>query len=125
MVTKVCRLVIVSLLVLSVQTGGAQIALPEHQPVPPEQQGTRVPGEETPDQQDPTQQQQERERQKKFNAQRHESLKRDTDQLLQLATELKQAVDKSNEHTLSVDVVNKAAEIEKLAKSVKNKMKAQ
>jgi hypothetical protein len=32
-------------------------------------------------------------------------------------------VDKSNEHTLSLDVVKKADEIEKLAKSVKEKMK--
>jgi hypothetical protein len=32
-------------------------------------------------------------------------------------------VDKSNEHTLSLDVVKKADEIEKLAKSVKEKMR--
>ena len=66
----------------------------------------------------------EREREKKANAERQQKLKRDTDQLLKLATELKQAVDKSNEHTLSLDVVKKAEEIEKLAHSVKDKMKA-
>jgi hypothetical protein len=123
-VAKVCCPIVVLFLIIGIHYGAAQIALPEHQPVPPEQQRPRVPGEEAPDL-DQNQQQQERERQKKFNAQRHESLKRDTDRLLLLATELKQAVDKSNEHTLSVDVVNKAAEIEKLAKNVKNKMKAQ
>jgi hypothetical protein len=32
-------------------------------------------------------------------------------------------VDKSNEHTLSLDVIRKAEEIEKLAKQVKDKMK--
>ena len=60
---------------------------------------------------------------KKFNKERHEALKRDTDKLLQLATELKQYVDKSNENLLSVDVIRKSEEIEKLAHSVKDKMK--
>ena len=57
------------------------------------------------------------------NKERQSSLKKDTDQLLQLATELKQSVDKTNEHVLSLDVIKKADEIEKLAKSVKDKMK--
>lgn len=60
---------------------------------------------------------------KKANEQRHADLKRDTDKLLQLSTELKEYVDKSNENILSVDVVKKAEEIEKLARSVKVKMK--
>jgi len=60
---------------------------------------------------------------KKLNEQRHEQLKRDTDKLLELSTELKQYVDKTNENVLSVDVVKKAEEIEKLAHSVKEKMK--
>ena len=47
----------------------------------------------------------------------------DTDKLFQLATELKTAVDKSNENLLSLDVVRKADEVEKLAKKVKEKMK--
>ena len=37
--------------------------------------------------------------------------------------ELKSQVDKSNKDTLSLDVVRKADEIEKLARSVKEKMK--
>ena len=40
-----------------------------------------------------------------------------------LANELKSQVDKSNKDTLSLDVVRKADEIEKLAHSVKEKMK--
>ena len=60
---------------------------------------------------------------KKANEQRHADLKRDTDKLLQLSTELKQYVDKSNENILSMDVLRKAEEIEKLARSVKVKMK--
>ena len=50
-------------------------------------------------------------------------LKRDTDKLLKLATELKQYVDKSNENVLSLDVLKRAEAIEKLARSVKEKMK--
>lgn len=60
---------------------------------------------------------------KKANLQRQQQLKKDTDKLLELATELKQSVDKSNENTLSLDVIKKADQIEKLAKSVKEKMK--
>jgi hypothetical protein len=61
---------------------------------------------------------------KKANRERQAQLHRDTDNLLKLATELKQYVDKANENTLSLDVVKKAEEIEKLAHSVKEKMKA-
>ena len=60
---------------------------------------------------------------KKANTERHESLKRDTDHLLELAQGLKDQVDKSSENTLSLDVMKKAEEIEKLAHSVKEKMK--
>lgn len=51
------------------------------------------------------------------------ALKSDTDRLLKLSVELKQYVDKSDENVLSVDVIKKADEIEKLARSVKDKMK--
>jgi hypothetical protein len=61
---------------------------------------------------------------KRANHERQAQLQRDTDNLLKLANELKQDVDKSNENTLSLDVVKKAEEIEKLAHSVKEKMKA-
>lgn len=60
---------------------------------------------------------------RRLNASRQAALKKDTDKLLQLATELKRSVDKSDEHTLSLDVVKKAEEIEKLAKTVKDKMR--
>ena len=64
-----------------------------------------------------------REMTKRMNKDRQESLKKDTDRLFQLATELKQSVDKSNENVMSLDVIRKAEEIEKLAKQVKEKMK--
>jgi hypothetical protein len=60
---------------------------------------------------------------KKANAQRQADLKRDTEKLLKLSTELKEYVDKSNENVLSVDVLRRAEEIEKLAHSVKVKMR--
>jgi hypothetical protein len=60
---------------------------------------------------------------KKANLQRQQDIQKDTEKLLELATELKQAVDKSSENTLSLDVIKKAEQIEKLAKTVKDKMK--
>jgi hypothetical protein len=44
----------------------------------------------------------------------------DTAKLLELAKQLKEEVDKSNGSTLSVDVIKKATEIDKLAKNVKS-----
>jgi len=64
-----------------------------------------------------------REMAKKANLERHALLKADTDKLLKLAVELKDSVDKSNENVLSLDVMKKAEEIEKLAHNVKDKMK--
>jgi len=60
---------------------------------------------------------------KKAAKERVAALKTDTDKLLKLSVELKQYVDKSDENILSIDVVRKAEAIEKLAKSVKEKMK--
>ncbi len=60
---------------------------------------------------------------KRRNAERQEEIKRDSEKLLKLATELKDYVDKSNENILSIEVVKKAEEIEKYAHSVKEKMK--
>jgi len=66
---------------------------------------------------------QKREMAKKRNLQRQQDIKKDTDQLLDLATELKQYVDKTNENIISIDVIKKAEQIEKLAHAVKEKMK--
>ena len=65
----------------------------------------------------------EKEMAKRANLERQADIKRDTDKLLKLATELKESVDKTTESTLSLDVVKRAEEIEKLARSVKEKMK--
>ena len=60
---------------------------------------------------------------KKANLERQAALKNDSEKLLKLATELKDYVDKTDEHVLSLEVIKKADEIEKLAKSVRDKMK--
>ena len=57
------------------------------------------------------------------NTDRQKRLVADTEKLLALATDLKAQVDKSTKDTLSVDVIKKADEIEKLAHSVKERMK--
>jgi len=67
----------------------------------------------------------EKEQEKRRNKERQATLKQDTDKLLSLATELKEYVDKSNENILSLDVLKKAEEIEKLAKQVEKKMRAE
>lgn len=60
---------------------------------------------------------------KKAAKERVAALKNDTDRLLKLSIELKSYVDKSDENVLSVDVIKRAEAIEKLARSVKDKMK--
>jgi len=60
---------------------------------------------------------------KKANLERQAALKADANRLLKLAVELKDSVDKSSENVLSLDVIKKAEEIEKLAHNVKEKMK--
>jgi HPt (histidine-containing phosphotransfer) domain-containing protein len=57
------------------------------------------------------------------NMLRQQQIVDETNQLLDLAKQLKSAVDKSSKDQLSLNVVNTATEIEKLAKSVKEKMR--
>jgi hypothetical protein len=85
--------------------------------------GTSPPFGEPPNPSDPMQRQRQEKMEKARNVDRQKQLEKDTDKLLSLAKELKEEVGKSNADTLSVDVVKKAAEIEKLAKSVKDRMR--
>ncbi len=57
------------------------------------------------------------------NSERQKQLIADTEKLFLLAQQLKEEVAKSNKDQLSVGVVKKSEEIEKLAKSVKEKMR--
>jgi hypothetical protein len=57
------------------------------------------------------------------NAARKKQISDDTAMLLKLATDLKTEADKTGQDTLSVGVIRKAEEIEKLAHGIKEKMK--
>jgi hypothetical protein len=57
------------------------------------------------------------------NAERKKQIGDDSAHLLKLANELKAEVDKTDKDTLSIAVIRKADEIEKLAHIVKEKMK--
>lgn len=111
---------------LSIACGFAfYTALPAQQTVPEPAHAQQRPsartdanvgtGPFTPDQQ--------REIDKKQRELRQKQLHDDSEKLLKLATELKDSVDKTNEHVLSLDVVKKAEEIEKLAKHIKTNMR--
>ncbi len=59
------------------------------------------------------------------NTERFKRMVSDTDKLLALSTELKADVDKTTKNEMSMDVIKKAAEIEKLAHDVKERMRGQ
>jgi hypothetical protein len=56
-------------------------------------------------------------------SERQKRLVSDTDKLVALTTALKEQMDESNKDVLSLDMVKKAEEIEKLAHSVKERIK--
>jgi len=57
------------------------------------------------------------------NLERKKQIVDDSAKLLKLASDLKIEIDKTSKDTLSLDVIRKADEIERLAKGVKEKMK--
>jgi hypothetical protein len=87
--------------------------------VPPRQQQ----GLDAPADPDPLSHSMEEQMMIKRTTERQKVIVADTTRLLQLATELKTEVDKSNKDQLSISVVKKAEEVEKLARAVKEKMK--
>jgi hypothetical protein len=72
---------------------------------------------------DPVRAHMDEERMKAMNDDRHKKLAADVDRLLSLTNELKSDVEKANKDELSVEVIRKAAEIEKLAHDVQSRMK--
>ena len=60
---------------------------------------------------------------KLLRIQRQKQLLSDSDKLLKLATDLKQQIDNTPAETLPADSVKKAAEIEKLAHSLRQRLK--
>jgi hypothetical protein len=67
--------------------------------------------------------QQEQDQIARLIVERQNQLRLDTQKLVALTAELKEHVDKSGANILSMDVIKKAQEIQKLAKSVQDKMK--
>lgn len=57
------------------------------------------------------------------NVERRRQIADDSAKILELATDLKKEVDKTDKDTLSINVIKKAEMIEKLAKGVREKMK--
>ena len=57
------------------------------------------------------------------NQQRQVEIRRDTEKMAELTQELKDYLAKSEQGTMSIDAIKKAEQIEKLAHSVKSKMK--
>ena len=82
--------------------------------------GQMLPG---PSQEPVIMQQQRAEQQKMRIAERQKQLVADTDKLLLLTTALKEQVNESNKDILSLDMIKKAEEIEKLAHNVKERIK--
>jgi nitric oxide reductase activation protein len=102
---------------------------PTQPTAPASRQGAQVPGfpsqgrNGNPTEPDPMDPHRNEQQEKLRNNDRQKRLVADTEKLLTLATDLKAQVDKSTKDTLSVDVIKKADEIEKLAHSVKERMK--
>ena len=72
---------------------------------------------------DPARVRMDEERMKAMNDDRHKRLASDVDKLVSLTNELKSDIDKTNKDELSVEVIRKAQEIEKLAHDVQSRMK--
>jgi hypothetical protein len=124
-IVRVATMGVVLATVCTVRVSGGQM-FPQQ---PTSRQGVQVPGFPTPgrtgnpSEPDPLDPHRAEQQEKLRNNDRQKRLVADTDKLLALATDLKAQVDKSTKDTLSVDVIKKAEEIEKLARSVKERMK--
>src|SRR5438552_14029500 len=72
-----------------------------------------------------TDDQMEQERLKKFRDLRQQEIRRDSEKLYQLSGELREYLGKNGSVILSMDMIKKAESIEKLAHSIKQKMRDQ
>jgi hypothetical protein len=93
--------------------------------VPPNLQNgpTTLPNLDQPAVVDPMRAHMDEERVKAMNDDRQKRLAADIDRLQELTNQLKSDLDKTNKDELSVAVIRKAAEIEKLAHDVQSRMK--
>lgn len=56
-------------------------------------------------------------------SEKQKAIEADTEKLVQMTAELKVSVDKSTKNQLSLDVIRKAEAVEKLAKSLKERLR--
>jgi hypothetical protein len=99
----------------------AQGPTPAGPPLPPA--AYTMPNIDLPDISNRPQTRIERQAQIQMERDRQLALKRETDQLLEMASDLKQDMDKTSPSILSLDLLKKTEKIEKLAKSIREKMK--
>jgi hypothetical protein len=122
----VTGLVVMASVGLARDVGRAQQTIPG-MPQDPAMPSTQRPGVQPPDDSaqpsGPFRGVMDEQRKRAINDDRHKRLEQDVDKLLALTNELKTDVDKSNKDELSLDVVRKAGEIEKLAHDVQSRMK--
>jgi len=114
------------LAVIATLTGGAQTTPPQGGPLRFDKIDQPTAINQAPDPNAQMAQHDNEAAQKNFaaaNAERRKQIADDSARLLKLATDLKAEVDKTTKDTLSLGVIRKADEIEKLAHSVKEKMK--
>ncbi|MFY9746082.1 MAG: hypothetical protein WA891_00130 [Acidobacteriaceae bacterium] len=123
LLTRNSRLILIALLAAFALPGArAQQTVPAA-PTSPQHNGVDASGFGDPSPRDPDQARMMKDMTRERNAIRQKQIVDDTAQLLDLAKQLKDAVDKSSKDQLSLSVVNTATEIEKLAKVVKEKMR--
>lgn len=116
---RMTALLVLALAIPTPAVHGGQAVPPASSPFP----DSSVRGGREERERDPNAERMQEQAAKGRNAERQRRLVADTEKLLSLATELKQDVDKTDKNTMSVDVIKKAEEIEKLARSVKERMK--
>jgi hypothetical protein len=122
--TRNSRLIPIALLAaLALPAARAQQQTVPAAPTSPQHNGVDASGFGDPSPRDPDQARMMKDMTRERNAIRQKQIVDETAQLLDLAKQLKDAVDKSSKDQLSLSVVNTDTEIEKLAKTVKEKMR--
>jgi hypothetical protein len=114
------------LAVLATLTGTAQNSLTPGGALRMDKADLPTPINQAPDANAQMEKQDQQSKQQNFaaaNAERKKQIADDSAKLVKLATDLKSEVDKTTKDTLSLNVIRKADEIEKLAHAVKEKMK--
>jgi hypothetical protein len=111
------RMLTIAMLGVTLVTAGSVRVSGGQMPAPSLPWANQMPGMSQPDSM------RRAEQRRMLMSERQKRLVEDTDKLLALSTALKEQVDESNKDVLSLDMVKKAEQIEKLAHSVKERIK--